>query len=58
MWQDWVCGILGVWAIVVPFLNLSDGGLKWVLVVTGAIIAILGFWAAATRANKPAKKTK
>ena len=47
MWQQWVNGILGLWVIVVPFLALQGGTLTWTLVVTGIVIAILGFWGAA-----------
>jgi len=50
MWQQWVNGILGIWVIIAPWLGLSYYSLAWVMVVTGIIIAILGFWGAATAA--------
>ncbi|MFA7243674.1 MAG: hypothetical protein WC080_00015 [Patescibacteria group bacterium] len=46
MWQAWVIGILGIWVIIEPYLNMSSAANKWVLVITGLIIAILGFWGA------------
>jgi hypothetical protein len=47
MWQDWVNGIVGLWVIVVPFLGLTGTSLMWTLVVTGVVVAILGFWSGA-----------
>lgn len=47
MWQQWVNGILGLWVIAVPFLLLTGATLFWTLGITGLIVAILGFWAAA-----------
>jgi hypothetical protein len=46
MWQQWVNGILGIWTIIVPFLGFTGSTLTWTLVVTGVIVAILGFWGA------------
>lgn len=46
MWQDWINGILGLWLIVLSFLGFTGTTLMWMLVVTGVIVAILGFWAA------------
>lgn len=48
MWQDWLNGILGIWVLVIPFIGVSGSSLTTTLVVTGVIIAILGFWAAAS----------
>jgi hypothetical protein len=47
MWQQWVNGILGLWTIIVPFLGFTGNTLTWTLVVTGIIVAILGFWGGA-----------
>ncbi|MEK9156138.1 MAG: SPW repeat protein [Patescibacteria group bacterium] len=47
MWQQWVNGILGIWVLLVPFLGFTPEALTSVLVVTGLVIAILGFWGAA-----------
>lgn len=49
MWQDWINGILGLWVIAIPFVGAST---TEVLAITGIIIAILGFWAAATHGKK------
>jgi hypothetical protein len=48
MWQDWLNGILGIWVLVIPFIGVSGSSLTTTLVVTGVVIAILGFWAAAS----------
>lgn len=45
MWQQWVNGILGLWVIIIPFVGLGSNS-KIVLIVTGVVIAILGFWGA------------
>jgi hypothetical protein len=42
MWQDWVNAFLGVWLVALAFLGVTD---KWTLVVVGAAVALLGFWA-------------
>ncbi len=44
MWQQWANGILGLWVILVPFLGFTAEVTMWVLVVTGVVIAVLGFW--------------
>ena len=46
MWQQWVNGILGLWVIVVAFLGFTGNTLMWTLVITGVVVAILGFWGA------------
>ena len=46
MWQQWINGILGLWLIVVPFLGLFGATFTWTLMITGAVVAILGFWGA------------
>ncbi|MDE2078799.1 MAG: hypothetical protein KGI73_00245 [Patescibacteria group bacterium] len=43
MWQDWVTGVLGVWVLLIPFVGADS---TTVLVVTGVVIAALGFWSA------------
>ena len=45
MWQSWINGILGLWVIITPFVGAAN---TTVLVITGIVIAILGFWAAAS----------
>lgn len=47
MWQQWVNGILGIWVIIVPYLGFTESVLKTVLIITGIVIAVLGFWGAA-----------
>ncbi|MBI2609894.1 hypothetical protein HYW53_01830 [Candidatus Giovannonibacteria bacterium] len=45
MWQNWVTGILGLWVILIPFLGMEPIRQN-VLIVTGVVIAVLGFWSA------------
>jgi hypothetical protein len=51
MWQDWLNGILGIWVIVIAFLGLTGSSLEWTLVVTGVVVAVLGFWAAGSHGS-------
>lgn len=46
MWQSWVIAIVGLWVIIVPYLNMSESSLKMILVITGIVIIILGLWGA------------
>ena len=46
MWQSWVSGILGLWVVLMPFLGLSQGLHRNLMIVSGVVIAILGFWSA------------
>lgn len=46
MWQQWVNAILGLWVIAIPFTGLAGSALMWTLVVTGLVVAVLGFWGA------------
>jgi len=46
MWQDWINGVLGLWVILMPFLGFDPGLGKTLTIVTGVVIAVLGFWAA------------
>lgn len=46
MWQAWINFILGIWVIIVPYLNMTESGLKTTLVITGIVIAVLGAWGA------------
>ena len=46
MWQDWLNGILGIWVLVIPFTGMAGSSLTSTLVITGIVIAILGFWSA------------
>ena len=46
MWHQWLTGILGLGIVVIALLGLSGLALTWTLIVTGFIIAALGFAAA------------
>ncbi len=43
MWQHWLNGILGLWVIVMALTGIQN---MTTVVVTGAVIAIVGFWGA------------
>ncbi|VAW33071.1 hypothetical protein MNBD_CPR01-97 [hydrothermal vent metagenome] len=43
MWQHWLNGILGLWVIVMALMGLQN---MTTIVVTGAIISVVGFWGA------------
>ena len=58
MWQQWINGILGLWIILVPFLDLASDGLAYTLVATGIIVAILGFWGAASHQTYMGRDTR
>src|SRR3989344_7874646 len=44
MWKNWLSGILGFWVVIIPFLNFSLAWQRTVLIFSGVIIAIFGFW--------------
>jgi len=46
MWQNWLVGILGLWVILMPFLSLPSGLARTLTIVTGIVVAVLGFWSA------------
>lgn len=46
MWQHWVNAILGILVLLYPFFGLTIDALTTLLVITGIIIAVLGFWGA------------
>jgi len=48
MWQQWINGILGLWIILLTFLDLSVETMSSLVIITGVVIAFLGFWGAAT----------
>ncbi len=48
MWQHWVSGVLGLWVIVMALMGLQELN---TVVVTGATIAIVGFWGAFQESN-------
>ncbi len=49
MWQDWVNGVLGLWVILMPFLNFTPNQTKTLTIVTGVVIAVLAFWSASAK---------
>ncbi len=44
MWQIWTSGILGIWIILLAFLDFSSTLTTFFLVATGAALAALNFW--------------
>jgi len=43
-WQHWVNGILGLWVIVMALTNQANN--STIVIVTGVVIALVGFWGA------------
>lgn len=46
MWQQWLNGILGIWTIIAGYMYAPSGTGRTLLIVTGVVVAILGFWGA------------
>ncbi len=44
MWQIWTSGILGIWIILLAFLDFSSTLTTFFLVATGVTLAALNFW--------------
>jgi hypothetical protein len=44
MWQHWINLIAGIWLIISAYVGFSPAAMTVNLVITGAIVAILGFW--------------
>jgi len=44
-WQDWLTGLLGVYLVVSGFVTSLQQS-QYNLIITGLLIAILGFWSA------------
>ena len=42
--MNWIIGILGIWVVVEPFLGFSVSWSRILLIITGLVIAVLGFW--------------
>lgn len=47
-WSEWVNGILGLWVIWASFLYVPSGTGRTLMLITGLVVAILGFWGGAT----------
>lgn len=43
MWKHWVNGVLGLWIVAMPYLQLGNQHAN-LMVVTGLVIAALSFW--------------
>ncbi len=44
MWQIWTSGILGIWIILLAFLDFSSTLTTFFLIATGVAVAVLNFW--------------
>jgi len=53
MWQNWFSGILGLWIILLAFLDFSSTLTAFFLVASGLILAGLGFWSASLTKPPP-----
>ncbi len=45
MWQNLVSGILGLWLVLVVFLDFSSTMTRFFLVLAGVAVAFFSFWA-------------
>lgn len=48
-WIGWIVGLVGVWVIIEPYLNMSTSSNKILLVITGIVLVILGLWGAMSK---------
>ena len=46
MWKHWVCGVLGLWIIILPYAGFTERASAILMVVSGIVIAVLAFWSA------------
>ncbi len=55
MWQNFVNAILGLWTIVAAYAYMPSGAGQTLLIITGIVVAILGFWGGsmATSPDRP-----
>ena len=44
MWQIWISGILGLWVILLAFLDFSSTLTMFFLIATGTVLAVINFW--------------
>jgi predicted membrane-bound spermidine synthase len=42
-WTHWVNGLLGIWVVALAFIGFTGAALTWTMVITGIVIAVLGF---------------
>ena len=47
IWQNYVNAILGLWTIIAAYLYVPSGTGRVLLLLTGIVVAILGFWGGA-----------
>lgn len=55
MWQNFVNAILGLWTIVAAYAYMPADAGRTLMIVTGIVVAILGFWggSVATSSDRP-----
>ncbi len=51
MTTQWLNGILGLWVLISPFLGFTLSGMMTNLIISGIVIAILGFAGAVYESN-------
>lgn len=52
MWQQWVNAILGLWVMLASYLYMGSGTSRVVMLLTGLVVAVLGFWGAASEGSE------
>ncbi len=57
MWQQWLNGILGIWTAIASWSYMGASTGRTLLIITGIIVAILGFWGAAVSSSDTYSRT-
>jgi hypothetical protein len=51
-WSEWINGILGLWVIWASYMYVASGTGRVLMIITGLIVAVLGFWGGATEPHQ------
>jgi hypothetical protein len=56
MWTQWVNGLLGIWTIIASWVYMPSATGRTLLIITGIVVAILGFWGGAVSPATPRER--
>ena len=56
MWQNYVNAILGLWVIAASYLYVPSGSGRVLMLITGIVVAILGFWGGAEMPSESGRR--
>ena len=51
-WSEWLNGILGLWVMLASYMYVPSGGGRVLMLITGLVVAVLGFWGGATEPHQ------